>query len=83
MATEIIKMSAKNLIQANYSVSSSIEDALDAIALKNCKAMKSSPLLGPFCGSEFLGFSLLKIYLYFKLETKVSSALIHSTLLSS
>ena len=25
------------------------------------KAMKSSPLLGPFCGSEFLGFSLLKI----------------------
>ena len=33
MATEIIKMSAINLIQANYSVSSSIEDALDAIAL--------------------------------------------------
>ena len=26
-----------------------------------CKAMKSSPLLGPFCGSEFWGFSLLKI----------------------
>ena len=25
------------------------------------KAMKSSPLLGPFCGSEFCGFSLLKI----------------------
>ena len=25
------------------------------------KAMKSSPLLGPFCGSEFWGFSLLKI----------------------
>ena len=25
------------------------------------KAMKSSPLLGPFCGSEFQGFSLLKI----------------------
>ena len=25
------------------------------------KAMKSSPLLGPFGGSEFLGFSLLKI----------------------
>ena len=25
------------------------------------KAMKSSPLLGPFCGSDFLGFSLLKI----------------------
>jgi hypothetical protein len=24
-----------------------------------CKAMKSSPLLGPFCGSEFWGFSLL------------------------
>ena len=47
-----------------------------AIILKNCifnhtlrsqnecaefKAMKSSPLLGPFCGSEFWGFSLLKI----------------------
>jgi hypothetical protein len=27
----------------------------------NTKAMKSSPLLGPFCGSEFWGFSLLKI----------------------
>ena len=25
------------------------------------KAMKSSPLLEPFCGSEFWGFSLLKI----------------------
>ena len=25
------------------------------------KAMKSSHLLGPFCGSEFWGFSLLKI----------------------
>ena len=25
------------------------------------KAMKSSPLLGPFYGSEFWGFSLLKI----------------------
>jgi hypothetical protein len=25
------------------------------------KAMKSSPLLGPFCVSEFWGFSLLKI----------------------
>ena len=25
------------------------------------KAMKSSPLLGPFFGSEFWGFSLLKI----------------------
>ena len=25
------------------------------------KAMKSSPLLGPFCSSEFWGFSLLKI----------------------
>ena len=25
------------------------------------KAMKSSPLLGPFCGSEFWGFSLLEI----------------------
>ena len=25
------------------------------------KAMKSSPLLGPFCGPEFWGFSLLKI----------------------
>ena len=25
------------------------------------KVMKSSPLLGPFCGSEFWGFSLLKI----------------------
>ena len=29
--------------------------------LKNTKAMKSSPLLGPFCDSEFWGFSLLKI----------------------
>ena len=28
---------------------------------QNGKAMKSSPLLGPFCGSEFWGFSLLKI----------------------
>ena len=25
------------------------------------KAMKSSTFLGPFCGSEFWGFSLLKI----------------------
>ena len=58
------------------------------LALVRTKAMKSSPLLGPFCGSEFWGFSLLKIYigwvfLCFKLETIVSSALIHSTLLSS
>ena len=50
--------------------------------------MKSSPLLGPFCGSEFLGFSLLKIqlgwvFLFIKRQTIVSSALIHSTLLSS
>ena len=30
-------------------------------ALVLYKAMKSSPLLGPFCGSEFWGFSLLKI----------------------
>ena len=41
------------------------------------KAMKSSPLHGPFCGSEFLRFSLLKIlrvciFLCFKLETIVS-----------
>ena len=27
------------------------------------KAMKSSPLLGPFVDSEFWGFSLLKIYI--------------------
>ena len=52
------------------------------------KAMKSSPLLGPFYGSEFWGFSLLKIerdcvFLCFKLETIVSSAPINSTLLSS
>ena len=41
------------------------------LELRNCqivhliamelKAMKSSPLLGTFCGSEFWGFSLLKI----------------------
>ena len=24
------------------------------------KAMKSSPLLGPFCGSEFWGFSMFQ-----------------------
>ena len=30
-------------------------------ALNRFKAMKSSPLLGPFCGSEFWKFSLLKI----------------------
>ena len=28
--------------------------------VQRVKAMKSSPLLGPFCVSEFLGFSLLK-----------------------
>ena len=32
----------------------------EIVAISN-KAMKSSPLLGPFCGSEFWGFSLLKI----------------------
>jgi hypothetical protein len=50
------------------------------------KAMKSSLLVGLFCGSEFWGFSLLKIgwvFLCIKLKTIVSSALIHSTLLSS
>ncbi len=52
------------------------------------KAMKSSPLLGPFGDSEFWEFSLLKIQigweiLCFKLQTIVSCALIHSTLLSS
>ena len=41
------------------------------------KAMKSSPLHGPFCDSEFLRFSLLKIlrvcvFLCLKLETIVS-----------
>jgi hypothetical protein len=30
-------------------------------SLHTAKAMKSSPPLGPFCGSEFWGFSLLKI----------------------
>ena len=50
--------------------------------------MKSSPLLGPFGDSEFWGFSLLKIKIgwvlwCFKLQTIVSCALIHSTLLSS
>ncbi len=57
-------------------------------AFKSGKAMKSSPLLGPFCCSKFWGFSLLIIsmgsaFLCFKLETIVSSALIHSTILSS
>ena len=52
------------------------------------KAMKSSPLLRPFGDSEFWEFSLLKIQigreiLCFKLQTIVSCALIHSTLLSS
>ena len=45
-----------------------------------CKAMKSNPLLGPFGDSEFLEFSLLKIWigweiLCFKLQTIVSCAL--------
>ena len=34
-------------------------DVLQDVA--GIKAMKSSPLLGPFCGSKFWGFSLLKI----------------------
>ena len=33
-----------------------MQDSLDSP-----KAMKSSPILGPFCDSEFWGFSLLKI----------------------
>jgi hypothetical protein len=36
------------------------------------KAMKSSPLLGPFCGSEFWRFSLLKIklsWVFFMFQT--------------
>jgi hypothetical protein len=54
--------------------------------LLGTKAMKSSPLLGPFCGSEFWGFSLLKnkigwVFLCFKLET-ISSTLLSSWLLS-
>ena len=31
------------------------------VASEKSKAMKSSPLLRPFCGSEFWGFCLLKI----------------------
>ena len=59
-----------------------------SIIIHSCKAMKSSLLLGPFCGSDFWGFSLLKIqlgwvFLCFKLQTIVSSAMIYSTLLSS
>ena len=37
----------------------SIEEEAEWIA--EGKAMKSSPLLGPYCGSEFWGYSLLKI----------------------
>ena len=37
-----------------------IKESIDG-RLRNSKAMKSSPLLGPFCGSEFWEFSLLKI----------------------
>ena len=32
-----------------------------SLTIVSTKAMISSPLLGPFCGSEFWGFSLLKI----------------------
>ena len=37
-----------------------VQDFLCELDMKT-KAMKLSPLLGPFCGSEFWGFSLLKI----------------------
>ena len=52
------------------------------------KAMKSSPLHGPFCGSEFLRFSLLKIlrvcvFWCFKLETIVLSISAELTIISS
>ena len=36
-------------------------DVIISVEVIEAKAMKSSPLLGPFCGSEFWGFSLLKI----------------------
>ena len=41
----------------------SIHQKFGSIILANGtgKAMKSSPLLGPFCGSEFWGYCLLKI----------------------
>ena len=35
--------------------------SLTDVSSSASKAMKSSPLLGPFCAAEFWGFSLLKI----------------------
>ena len=37
------------------------QDTSVSLFVVSAKAMKSSPLLGPFSGSEFWGFSLLKI----------------------
>ena len=45
-----------NFSSSAYSQNNS-ENAKDIV----CKAMKSIPLLGPFCGSEFWRFSQLKI----------------------
>ena len=61
--------------------------ALQNFGVVRYNAMKSSPLLGPFGDLEFWEFSLLKIWIgwvlwCFKLQTIVSCALIHSTLLS-
>ena len=43
-------------------VQGALQDVLDLLNPTIIfKAMKSCPLLGPFCGSEFWGFSLLKI----------------------
>ena len=38
-----------------------MENMDKGLTVPKCKAMKSSPLLGPFGDSEFWGFSLLKI----------------------
>ena len=76
-----IGQDGRNMIFWNFTFSLVPLHIPATVISRSVKAMKSSPLLGLFCGSEFWGFSLLKIliggvFLCFKLETIVSSALL-------
>ena len=52
---------------------------LDKYELQLSKAMKSSPLLGPFCGSELWGFSLLGVVCFYVSNLRQQSATEKST----
>ena len=66
-AKKLLNLQAKDCLKPPTKIrrisrsSSSVDVGKVFIRFRKTKAMKSSPFLGPFCGSEFWGFFLLKI----------------------